>query len=511
MGYLHRIESPTNQYGIAHLVVPCAIVVLIALIGGFVYLHSGSAATKAEYFVSNVSGKCLDDSYDGKANYTKVQLYTCNKSSAQQWTVNTNGTIENANGACLDLSGAATVNNTKIAMYACNTNEAQQWKVMNNTLINPHSSKCIDDPYSAVTNNTQLILYTCKGTSNQIWTPTEISTGTSVPPTTVRMAYQWPFTWDSIWNMPISSSAQYVTSGIKVTSTYQNVGSSDYDSVDPSFPLKTLTNGRLANGSTGAVSVHVDPAMTAGGEWNTCSAFLGSDEQTVYQGQTTQLNSGGNPSFSGTDDVTWPTISLESNGSAGCHGGSSLSGLGGTLTDSDITGNAPIQHVLKVMFNGYINYSNKNGGFRWPATVADYGYNISGNVNYYDGNNPDVVEGSLMALPPTIIPTSFSDPLIQKLATALQDYGAYIVDNTAGGPSDASASVVTNYNANTDFNRSGDFAGELNTLLMDLEVVNNNTASTPGGGPIGSSRYATYAPTFSDGSDVPPAVTVVKP
>ncbi len=149
-----------------------------------------------------------------------------------------------------------------------------------------------------------------------------------------------------------------------------------------------------------------------------------------------------------------------------------------------------------------------NGGYRWPAINADGGYNSPGDINYYGGSNPNVVEGSLLALPPNISPSSFSDPLVQKLATAMQDYGAYIVDNTA---SYKTAFVVTNYNANDVFNRSGDFSSELNQLLMDLEVVNNNTSSTPGGGSVGSSRYAPYAPAFSDGTDAPPSVTVVKP
>lgn len=323
-----------------------------------------------------------------------------------------------------------------------------------------------------------------------------------------RQPYEWPFTWNSIWNIPISVDAQYVSSGIGVQSTYQNATSSDNDSVNPSFPVKTLTNAQLVNGGTGPVSVYVDPTLSAQGEWNTCSAFLGTDGKTVYQGQTTELTAGGNPTFGGESDSTWPPVSLESAGTYGCHGGSGLSGLGGTLTYSDITGSGPIQHALKVAFNGNLYYSNMNGGYRWPAANADYGYNIPGNGNYYGGSNPDVVEGSLLALPPTIKPSSFSNPLIQKLATALQDYGAYIVDNTGYAET---ATVITNYNANTVFNESGSFSSQLNQLLMDLKVVNNNTSSTPGGGPIGSNRYAPYAPAFSDGTDAPPAVTVVKP
>jgi len=78
---------------------------------------------------------------------------------------------------------------------------------------------------------------------------------------------------------------------------------------------------------------------------------------------------------------------------------------------------------------------------------------------------------------------------VQKIATAMQDYGAYIVDTTATGPYDNSF-VVTNYNAAatlvtdvcTSSCTSNAFPSQLNTLLTELEVVTNNTSSTPGGG-----------------------------
>jgi hypothetical protein len=118
--------------------------------------------------------------------------------------------------------------------------------------------------------------------------------------------------------------------------------------------------------------------------------------------------------------------------------------------------------------------------------------------------------GSLLALPPSINPSSFSNAIVQKLATATQDYGAYIVDNTANG-SLMHESFITNYNANSYLLSLGTSNSQIIQLIEDLEVVNNNTSSTPGGGAIGSSRYAPYAPAFNDGTDAPPSVTVISP
>jgi len=345
-----------------------------------------------------------------------------------------------------------------------------------------------------------------------------VSTGPSSG-TASRSPYTWPFSWESIWNIPIASTAEYAPADIKSIGTFEDSASADYDSISPAFPVVTLENAELASGSVGAVSVYGDPAMTADGEWNTCSAFLGTDGTSVYQGETTELTAGGNPSFGGTADAPWAPVSIEGTGIEGCHGGSGLSGLGGTLTLSDLTQSGPITHALKVALDGSINLSSANGGFRWPAANADTGFNEASSSAFYGGSNPDVQEGSLLALPRSISPSSFSNPIVAKIAEAMQDYGAYIVDDTGTGASSYS-SLITNYNSSSQLvsDLCGEgascgagsltFSSELDTLLQELDVVTNNTSSTPGGGVIGASRCAPYAPEFTGGSDAPPSVAV---
>jgi len=350
--------------------------------------------------------------------------------------------------------------------------------------------------------------------------------------TPARDADSWPFTYDSVWNIPIASTATYAAAGITSNDLTETLATSDYDSTNPSFPVVPLSNANTTAGTPTneygnpqniePVNVYSDPGTTAGdlvpgGEWNTCSAWLGTDGKTVYQGQTTEINADGDPIFGGTAINRWGTVQIEGEGVTGCHGGSGLSGLGGTLTLADLSQSGPITHALKVALDGVLNYSDANGGFRWPAVNADLGYNVPGNGNYYGGTNPNVQEGSLLALPPSISPSSFSNPIVQKIATAMQDYGAYIVDTTATGTYDNS-SVITNYNAaqplvndvcTSGCSNTSAFPSQLNTLLTELEVVTNNTSSTPGGGAIGASRCAPYAPEFTDGTDAPSSVSVV--
>jgi hypothetical protein len=325
--------------------------------------------------------------------------------------------------------------------------------------------------------------------------------------TTSRSQYTWPFTWNSIWNMPIASTATYAATGITSTYDYSTEAYAvENNSVNPSFPVKTFSNSH-----DGSISVYCDPNMTGAGVWNDTCAFLRTDGDSVAQGQTLELTAGGNPSLGGAGDYTVADVSITtSTGIPGAHGGSSLSCLGGTLTKADLTGTGPIAHAMKVLFNGLMYYSSAGAGYQWPASNADGGYNVPGNVNYYGGSNTHIVEGALLALPPSINPlTRYSDPLIRRIATAMQCYGCYIVDNTASGAGNATSVVEMNYDAAPYFNGTTAFTSNLLLMYSDLQVVTNSSSSTPGGGTIGTSRYAPYAPEFTNGTGAPPTGLVV--
>ena len=532
--------SRSNQRGLSHVIFPMIAIIGVAIVGT-VLIHASHAAstpysgsctstiiktttvvTTAKYKTCIVEAQELMDAIqreDYKSYHTAIETVPDTFVSGSQHYLTMNSIYSTAtayavkalpgNGSNNALTNSSTTGSWQLLCSdAVAAGLAVGGKAATYTLT---INKNVTGEYNTVTNAT-----TFKAACGSL---PSTSTGGGT-----RSPYTWPFSWNSIWNIPIASTATYAAAGIKSAGSYEDSTSADYDSTNPTFPVVSLQNARLANGSIGAVNVYGDPAMAAGGEWNTCSAFLGTDKTSVYQGQTTELTTGGNPKFGGTADVAWTPVSIEGTGITGCHGGSGLSGLGGTLTLSDLTQSGPITHALKVALDGYVNYSNANGGFRWPAVTADNGYNVPSNANYYGGANPNVVEGSLLALPKSISPTSFTNPTVAKLAEAMQDYGAYIVDNTGTATYDFST-VITNYNSSSrlvsdicttatpcGYPGSGKsvFSSQLDSLLQDLEVVTNNTVTSPGGGTIGASRCASYAPKFTDGTDTPPAVTVTK-
>ncbi|MEE4540598.1 ricin-type beta-trefoil lectin domain protein [Streptomyces sp. V4-01] len=114
------------------------------------------------------TAKCVDDNTGSSANGTKVQMWDCNGTGAQQWTAQSDGTVRTA-GKCMDITGAATADGTLVELWDCNGGGNQQWQQRGGALINPASGKCLDDPGSNTANGTQLEIWTCNGGANQQW------------------------------------------------------------------------------------------------------------------------------------------------------------------------------------------------------------------------------------------------------------------------------------------------------------------------------------------------------
>ncbi|MDX6207236.1 MAG: glucosylceramidase [Frankiales bacterium] len=134
----------------------------------FTWNSSGSTTAKAGP-ISGLAGKCIDVRSGATANGTPVQLYTCNGSGAQTWTVGTDGTLR-ALSKCLDVSAGGTADGTKVQLWDCNGSAAQQWSATAGQLVNPQANKCLDVTGNTSADGTQLQIWTCTGGANQKWT-----------------------------------------------------------------------------------------------------------------------------------------------------------------------------------------------------------------------------------------------------------------------------------------------------------------------------------------------------
>jgi hypothetical protein len=129
---------------------------------------TGGGGSTGPITAGDDSSQCIDDNGQSTANGSKIQLWTCNGGANQQWTVESDGTLQ-VYGKCLDITGANYTNGTLTELWQCNGGANQQWQAQNGELVNPASGKCLDDPGSNTANGTQLDLWTCTGGANQQW------------------------------------------------------------------------------------------------------------------------------------------------------------------------------------------------------------------------------------------------------------------------------------------------------------------------------------------------------
>jgi chitinase len=123
----------------------------------------GSGPVKLAY-----NGLCLDDRSASTTNFNPIQVYTCNGTNAQNWTLTSSNQLQTL-GKCLDVNGAGTANGTKVDLYDCNGTGAQTWVHQSNgSYLNPNSGKCLDDTGWGGS-GTQAQIWACSGNSNQSW------------------------------------------------------------------------------------------------------------------------------------------------------------------------------------------------------------------------------------------------------------------------------------------------------------------------------------------------------
>ena len=145
----------------------------------------GNAPTTIE--VTGKKGMCLDAAGGGTANGTAVQIYTCNGSAAQQWTVEGDDEglhLRNVKALkCVDVSGNNSADGTKIQLWTCNSSPAQTWEYnvrAATALKNVGTGKCLD--LKTYDKSQDSRLWTCSGATPQKFTVKPSGHTGTVPP-----------------------------------------------------------------------------------------------------------------------------------------------------------------------------------------------------------------------------------------------------------------------------------------------------------------------------------------
>lgn len=335
---------------------------------------------------------------------------------------------------------------------------------------------------------------------------------------TSRDPFLWPFAKTSIWNTPIGSNALYAPAGLQQVTAFPNVApygrggiSVDEEPIiqakntDPLAKVYAINDWsrRCATTTATGKQIHFPTGLTfadpnGGGDTPNYSGVVAQEDGSLFHFNAIATCGGGKIAaydYTSTENESWFSA-----GSTGGHGGSALSGFGGSIRKGELTGTDPIRHAIKlnVLASRYLVYSNDGTpGYRWPATKADgyanpaqdasFGYGTSNATKY-----PYMEIGVLLALKPDVTPEGLglTNPVALKLFYALQDYGAYVTDDThwnhydfpmeSGVAEEVQASL--GINIKNWGNTSDSYYQDVMKLLTNLYAVTNNGPNSIGGG-----------------------------
>lgn len=339
--------------------------------------------------------------------------------------------------------------------------------------------------------------------ADQILAPVATATGARDP-------LKQPFSTQSIWNMPIGSGAVFLPANLP-TNPGNNIWAKmpgiddEHIVLKPSSPLTKINlsnaawTGRNRCSATGGQLLQVPmPAnyIVPNSTSNSSSSFLLADGRTIVQTQPLARCTAGGP---GTALVKFAPVDLYGPGITGAHGGSGLSAIGGSIRVGELRpGSTGPRHVLKLAVyakESLYKCSSRSNCFRWPAVTSD-SYAV-GNYGVNNRNShPSMKMGSLLAIPPwtNINALGLETAPARQLAWTLQNYGAYIVDDTYApgfflnaevGPD---GSVPAQFKADYGFEMEQKVQGnkpwmrDIQRLAKALHVVDNNSPSSIGGG-----------------------------
>ena len=91
---------------------------------------SSSSGATGTIVAGDDSADCVDNNNASGTDGNKVQMWACDgNTAAQNWTVNSNGTLT-IDGGCMDITGAKYTDGTLIEWWPCNGGANQQWEAI---------------------------------------------------------------------------------------------------------------------------------------------------------------------------------------------------------------------------------------------------------------------------------------------------------------------------------------------------------------------------------------------
>ncbi len=113
-------------------------------------------------------GKCIDVRGGSSSNGATVQIFSCNQTAAQAWTIEGNS-LRVLGGKCLDVTGGVNANGTPLQIWDCVGNKNQTFAISGNNIVWANTQKCVDLTAGNANNASPLQIQSCANDANQQW------------------------------------------------------------------------------------------------------------------------------------------------------------------------------------------------------------------------------------------------------------------------------------------------------------------------------------------------------
>jgi len=136
-------------------------------------ITSGSSSGGGpDTIVGNNSGLCLSVTGASTSAGALTDLYTCNGSVSENWTINSSGTITgNNSGLCLSVSGNSSTLKATTDINTCDGDSYEKWTVNSSgTIVNGASGLCLSVTGASTALKATEDIYTCNGSVSEYWT-----------------------------------------------------------------------------------------------------------------------------------------------------------------------------------------------------------------------------------------------------------------------------------------------------------------------------------------------------
>jgi len=190
----NEIEPPARRKSRGRLIV--GVLVVLMLVVSMFSFGKGTAASEGSAIHSGFAGKCLDVQHNSADDGAVVQLWSCNKSAAQEWTIGFDA-IRHGDDRCLSVEKNATKVSSPVVLEPCTSAPGQLWLRDRTGYYNPHSQLCLMVPDSKA--GTNVILASCKDLASnaKTWQP-EVMASTCPETKSERLACEAVTEW-SAW------------------------------------------------------------------------------------------------------------------------------------------------------------------------------------------------------------------------------------------------------------------------------------------------------------------------